>query len=665
MYLNIMVTLILIHSILYLVFYKNKGYTIISCGLFAFISDRATGAQKFSWDKFNHLGLDNDERGGDSVGRAVGENISKFVNNKKAKTTYQEYVINHKNGEPYHIALGHTRKASVGLITEANAQPIVIDLPEGGKFIMVHNGTIYNWEDLAKKHNISSVGKTDSMVLAEIICSQGFDVLKEYNGAAAIIIRDDREPDTLKVFKGASQNYQKKVEEERPLYYYQESENSMYISSKEDGLFFIGGTPDDVIDFDTNTLYTILEGQIVNSEKIDRSSCSSVKIWTNNNDFYGTKRIYREEDYYPSEREDHRPNIRKDIIPHSNTCDKVLPARLRYYFKKSTNEAYFVNGIFKLTEEGKVWTANSKEKYKEYYFYAGIMLKDAASYYAVKEKFGKARQFDDCGNNIKQICKYAVYPVCTLESDTPHYQNATAMRETEIWATKQKTYEPVLFTGTVSPIFSYKEYKFRGGDLESVTYSKDIKKADHSTDLQVVKNETATQGKLPIDISNSACSMVTRALAEKAVGAMVGPKINVKGFLPATITPKSNLSVRDFSINPEDIEEDFDEKFTMGYSGGGYEDLYEKIDDDEIEDYDDDANFDALIEGSETVNKVLSQGIDNILKAVDDTIQELEVLGIKNKQLTTALSNLYKMQDPFLDVKEFKNKPLILSYEQF
>jgi len=84
-----MAILILIHSILYFKHKKNKGYSILSCGLFAFLADRATGASKFSWDKFNHLGLDNDERGGDSIGRVVGETIDKFVS-KKAKTTYQD-----------------------------------------------------------------------------------------------------------------------------------------------------------------------------------------------------------------------------------------------------------------------------------------------------------------------------------------------------------------------------------------------------------------------------------------------------------------------------------------------------------------------------------------------------------------------------------------------
>ena len=275
--LNIILTLLILHTLLYMV--GPKKSTILACGLFAFLSDRATGSQKFSWDKFNHLGLDNDERGGDSIGRMVGDTIDKFVS-KKAKTTYQEYVINIKNGEPSHIALGHTRKASVGEISEATAQPIVLNLPDNqGKFVMIHNGTLHNWEDLAKKYNVDKSGKSDSMVFAEIIMNNGYNVLTEYVGTAALIIRDDREPDTLKVFKGLSKTHSSKLEEERPLYYYQESETSMYISSREEGLYFIGGDIDTVIDFDANKLYTIYAGQIVSQEGYDRTQCSQMKVW--------------------------------------------------------------------------------------------------------------------------------------------------------------------------------------------------------------------------------------------------------------------------------------------------------------------------------------------------------------------------------------------------
>ena len=62
--LNIITTLLILHTLLYMV--GPKKSTILACGLFAYLSVRDN--HTFSWDKFNHLGLDNDERGGDSIG---------------------------------------------------------------------------------------------------------------------------------------------------------------------------------------------------------------------------------------------------------------------------------------------------------------------------------------------------------------------------------------------------------------------------------------------------------------------------------------------------------------------------------------------------------------------------------------------------------------------
>ncbi len=269
--LNIVLILLFIHTLLYKIFGGNTN--VLACGLFGYISGEKN--HTFNWDKFNYLGRDNDERGGDSIGRMVGEDVVKFINSKKAKTTYEDFVINHKNSSPANIALGHTRKASVGGISQNTAQPIVLDLPTGeGRFIMVHNGTIHNWRELAAKYKIETTGKSDSMVLAEIIMNNGYGVLTEYNGAAAIMIRDDRHPNTLFVFKGESKNYQRVASEERPLYYYQETEDSMYLSSKEEGLYFIGGDVDTVFDFEPNILYEIFEGRIIDTTKYDRVNMS-------------------------------------------------------------------------------------------------------------------------------------------------------------------------------------------------------------------------------------------------------------------------------------------------------------------------------------------------------------------------------------------------------
>jgi len=221
---NLILILLLLHTFLYK-FFKSKN--VLSCGLFAYIATKDN--HSFDWMKFNYLGRDNDIRGGDSIGRMIGDVSEKFVNNKKARTTYEDYVITYKNAKPSHIALGHTRKASVGGISLEKAQPIELELPNNiGKFVMVHNGTIHNWQALGKKYNVETTDKTDSMVLAQIIMENGYNVLTEYEGAAALIIRDDRTPDTLFLFKGASLQYTN-VTEERPLYCYRENENSMYI----------------------------------------------------------------------------------------------------------------------------------------------------------------------------------------------------------------------------------------------------------------------------------------------------------------------------------------------------------------------------------------------------------------------------------------------------
>ena len=133
-----------------------------------------------------------------------------------------------------------------------------------------------------------------------LIQGNGFDVLKEYEGAAAIIIRDDRHPDTLFVFKGASKTYTK-VEEERPLFYYQEDVNSLWISSRSDGLYLIGGDFDTVESFESNMLYIIVRGVISSKTLYDRSECFSYKkSYTT----YGSGKTYPRGGYHGRDMED-------------------------------------------------------------------------------------------------------------------------------------------------------------------------------------------------------------------------------------------------------------------------------------------------------------------------------------------------------------------------
>ena len=205
------------------------------CGLFGYIGK---DNKRFSWDKFNVLGLFNDSRGGDSCGRYL---LGRVLYGVEKKKLYRDLVLSYKNDSVFkenNVILGHCRKATVGAHTEANAQPIVLlneSLTEEQKkqenvltedFVMIHNGTLQNHEELAEKYGIKEVkGETDSKILAKLIKKEGFKILTEYIGAAAIVIYDIREKisrgvDVVYIFRGKSKAYSTSTttDEERPLF---------------------------------------------------------------------------------------------------------------------------------------------------------------------------------------------------------------------------------------------------------------------------------------------------------------------------------------------------------------------------------------------------------------------------------------------------------------
>lgn len=684
--LNIITTLLLLHLLLNYIL-GNKS-NVLACGLWAFIADRATGASKFSWDKFNHLGLDNDERGGDSIGRVVGETVDKFVS-KKAKTTYQDFVINTKNSDPSHIALGHTRKASVGEISEATAQPVALDLPDGsGRFVMVHNGTLHNWEELAKKYDIETKGKSDSMVFAEIIMNYGFGVLLEYNGAAAIIIKDDREPDTLKVFKGESKSYGVKIEEERPLCYYQESETSMYISSKPDGLYFIGGDADDVVDFDTNKLYTIFAGQIISEQVFNRKECSQNKIWPATTSYVRTANNFSTKHYgysrgnedwddgygnadaiaayyesaYPTAKEPVKLNIKKDPIYKTFFPSKITSSRLRYYFFLDGQNPIYANGIINLNEDGVRGEGNKKAGEKTYYFYRGIMLKDKESFDKCRRVLGKARHFQDTEVNIMKICEYAMYPVCTLDNELPTWENV------RMWDKNPGVMQckAPLYTGNVSLLFCNKKYSFTNGCLgkvEWLTYPVRPNHADEKPETKIinlpaVKSEFT--GKIMQHPTTCDCKDCMNELdeifdkhnklKEDVENALIGRVVydaddidNLKDDedLPAdcVLCPDCNGSGE--TPNTRNV--------CSLCRGLGY------IDEEKVNSSSDNA----------LLKTALNEGLSAILMAIDACRNDIEVSGIVSQDAATAINNLSKLEDILTEESKFKKHTLITGYDNF
>ena len=279
------------------------------CGIFAW---SGKDPKKFNKDKFDKLGIFNIDRGKDSCGVSFDGEVYYGLNTEKL---YSKFIVNREiKPLKYPVVIGHTRQASVGnIVNERNAHPFGFGNNSEGnyEFVGCHNGTLYNHKDLASTFKIDTSEtikiqsdhnpngfyesvrqKIDSEILLEIIYkTKNFKVLSQYNGAAALVFTNTNEPNVIYVWKGASKwydytNYD--VEEERPLFYYKETKNSLYISSIQESLETIGGIANvNLFTFSPNTIYKITDGDIDHAEKtkISRNDAFQKEVITT----YGRK----------------------------------------------------------------------------------------------------------------------------------------------------------------------------------------------------------------------------------------------------------------------------------------------------------------------------------------------------------------------------------------
>jgi glutamine phosphoribosylpyrophosphate amidotransferase len=265
------------------------------CGIAAWAGENPKHFNKY---KFDILGIFNDSRGGDSCGVSTDGEIYYGLTTSDKK--YKDFLVekNYLVPKSIPIVIAHTRKSSVGTINMHNAHPFGFGINEkydSFEFIGCHNGTLYNYEELAREFNVSvndndSNGvfkrrKIDSEVFLEIIYkNKNFKVLSKYNGGAAIVFYNTLEPNVLYAFHGESSTYSNtKPEEERPLFYYQEKSNSVYISSIAESLVAIGGELNkNVFSFKTNCVYKIKNGNVDKAElfEISRNTVFSKKPYT-------------------------------------------------------------------------------------------------------------------------------------------------------------------------------------------------------------------------------------------------------------------------------------------------------------------------------------------------------------------------------------------------
>lgn len=459
------------------------------CGLFGWVGK---DPKQFNKDKFDKLGIYNIKRGIHSCGVAVDGELFKGVNNV---SDYQKFITETSVPTPKTIpvVIGHTRKATTGAWTLANAHPFRVD--DGDNFVIgAHNGTLQNTSSIAKKYDINAANKIDSQVLIEILAKGNVEVLSDYKGAAALLIYSTEKPNTMYVFRGESKEYYSSVstKAERPLYYYQENENSMYISSLVDSLKSIVNEQtemeNNIYEFQTNRLYEITNGKIVNKyivnrddvwKDIEQYSNSNTNSRTNSrpttNRTNSAKEASRKAvNDIEANKKEATNNIYNETIIHNDIEQDIYFENLRY---KRTG--HLLNGICIFVKElgfikialtldqinkglkdfkyhdksiGKSISLDIPTNATLYFFSKGILLKDRIDFVAVTDG-----SWVDC--ELGDYSHMAAHPIID-------YGRVKTIKESPVKKTNQKIIlDNQLYTGIFSPLGSSLTYDIKNGNL--------------------------------------------------------------------------------------------------------------------------------------------------------------------------------------------------------
>lgn len=246
------------------------------CGIFGMISKKL---RPFNKRAFCTMGVRNDSRGGDSCGVFIDGRVEYGVDDKKTFMSFFRGSAILNTTTECSVALGHCRKASVGKVSIETAQPVVLTNEQGEvEYVLIHNGTIYNYKELAKKYipDVNIEGLTDSQVMARIFYHKGYDSLDEYLGGAVFVIYDYRINKSF-VFKGASKKYtySKDTEEERPLYFCWHNGRFCFSSIFETLYAFY--YEEKVYSLPSNKLMTIKGDKLKLVKTYDREKCTQSK----------------------------------------------------------------------------------------------------------------------------------------------------------------------------------------------------------------------------------------------------------------------------------------------------------------------------------------------------------------------------------------------------
>lgn len=354
------------------------------CGLFGIINSHP---KPINWQLVDTLGIANDSRGGDACGLFIDGKVSYGTDNLSLWYCWYKKDPLHKEAKNATILLGHCRKASIGGKDPDKAHP-VCHYDENGNidFVMVHNGTIRNYSELAAKYipEYNAVGKSDTQVMANIFYNVGYDVLAEYQGAGVFVTVDYRTGvPVTRAFQGVSKEKwnDKEATPERPFYF--TFDKGSYVFSSI-GYFLEPFVPGNrfreqvLFALPDNTLCELSPTGIVPLAKYDRSEkCQS--------SYTGYQGGYSSQNptFVGATAGTTGTTTTTTTATTTNKINGIaisslIPSHPEYLTYNAINDTYYfgnntAHGCYLLNTIGKRYTKPTKFT-KEYYFWYGVIL---------------------------------------------------------------------------------------------------------------------------------------------------------------------------------------------------------------------------------------------------------------------------------------------------
>lgn len=490
---ELIVCLLILHYVK--VFLFGGSPDVLSCGLFGWTSSNKDNWNALKKFKFEMLGVEMDARGGDGTGIAYDNVICKSETIKKFDEFWRGDNVPGILKHP--VIVGHDRKASVGIKSYDNTQPICFMGKDKRVVtsILAHNGTLHNHEDLFKKHKaeihygLDTSQMSDSQMLALLIDKVGFSILNEYNGAAAILYMNSDVPGVLYAYHGKSRTREAFAEtEERPLYYAVVDED-IWICSTSSALEKIIPDKGLIKELPFNEVFKIEGNKMTSVFKVNRSGCTQY-VGFEKTVYYTGKAAHHtgyNDDWYNNSGEyaggtlDYRktkankqlqlPYPSKDVVQNLNELPIVgKPANCLYWDRgRFYVDNVIANGLITVALNGVIIKnnlANVSNSIHSFYFWEGNMVKGRDEYIEAKIYFDDNKENMSDKRIFMAVADYFVMPYIvppTIGGDDNVVYNNEMNKESGICDS--------LFTGAIVPLFSTRRLSFTNGKLTGYDFA--------------------------------------------------------------------------------------------------------------------------------------------------------------------------------------------------